>query len=155
MFEYSDGGERRVSVTRVVAAPATAIFDLLADPSQHPLLDGSTSVIAVRSAPRRLSAGARFSMKMNLGVRYSITNTVVEFEEGRRLAWRHGSGHRWVWQLEPDGDERTVVTESFDWSTAHTPRLIELLGFPRRNAAGMQATLERLESLVAIGSSRT
>jgi len=137
--------ERQISLSRTVAAPADRIFDLLADPGRHPELDGSGSVRASLSkGPRRLSLGARFGMRMRLGLPYTILNTVVEFEEGRLIAWRHFSGHRWRWQLTDLGDGRTEVTETFDWSTARSPRAIELLGFPDRNRRGIEATLDRL-----------
>jgi uncharacterized protein YndB with AHSA1/START domain len=137
--------DRQISLSRTVAAPADRIFDLLADPARHPELDGSGSVRAPLSeGPRRLSLGARFGMRMRLGLPYTILNTVVEFEEARLIAWRHFSGHRWRWQLADLGDGRTEVTETFDWSTARSPRVIELLGFPARNRRGIEVTLDRL-----------
>lgn len=142
--------ERRITLSCEIGAPSGAIFELLADPSKHALLDGSGTVLAAQSNPPRLCLGSRFTMQMRLGLRYRVTNTVVEFEEDRRIAWRHLSGHRWIWQLEPLDAARTRVTETFDWSTAHTPGLIELLGFPQRNKKGMSATLDRLEELAAL-----
>jgi uncharacterized protein YndB with AHSA1/START domain len=136
---------RQITSSRTVAAPADRIFDLLADPARHPELDGSGSVrSALPTGPGRLSLGARFGMRMRLGVPYTILNTVVEFEEDRLIAWRHFSGHRWRWRLADLGDGRTEVTETFDWSTARSPRAIELLGFPARNRRGIEATLDRL-----------
>ena len=141
---------RRISLSRTVDAPPHRIFDLLADPANHPLLDGSGSVRASRSTgPRRLELGSRFGMDMRIGLPYKILNTVVEFEPDRLIAWRHFSGHRWRWQLRDLGDDRTEVTETFDWSTARSPRAIELLGFPARNRKGIEATLRRLEQLLA------
>jgi uncharacterized protein YndB with AHSA1/START domain len=140
---------RQISMSRVVDAPAGRIFDLLADPANHPLIDGSGSVRASRSSgPRRLELGARFGMDMRLGLPYRIRNTVVEFEPDRLIAWRHFNGHRWRWQLEDLGDSRTEVTETFDWSTALSPKSIELLGFPARNRRGIEATLRRLADVV-------
>jgi uncharacterized protein YndB with AHSA1/START domain len=137
--------ERQISLSRTVAAPADQIFDLLADPARHPELDGSGSVRAsLSTGPRRLALGARFGMRMRLGLPYTILNTVVEFEDGHLIAWRHFSGHRWRWRLADLGDGRTEVTETFDWSTARSPRAIELLGFPARNRRGIEATLDRL-----------
>src|SRR5262245_59000223 len=107
-----------VSVSRVIDAPAERIFDLLADPSQHPALDGSGTVRQYRGEPQRLKLGARFGMGMHYVVPYRIKNTVVEFEEGRLIAWRHFGGHRWRFELQPNEDGGTRVTESFDWSTA-------------------------------------
>jgi uncharacterized protein (UPF0262 family) len=35
---------KQVSVTRFIAAPPEAIFDVLADPAKHPIIDGSGSL---------------------------------------------------------------------------------------------------------------
>jgi hypothetical protein len=142
--------QRQISESRVVHAGPSRIFALLADPANHPRLDGSGSVRASRSTgPRRLELGSRFGMDMRIGLPYKIFNTVVEFEPDRLIAWRHFSGHRWRWQLRDLGDDRTEVTETFDWSTARSPRAIELLGFPARNRKGIEATLRRLDELVS------
>jgi len=140
--------DRAISLTKVVDAPRQVVFDLLADPAQHPLIDGSGTVRAARGGnPERLSLGARFGMDMKLGVPYSIRNTVVEFEEGTLIAWRHFFGHRWRWQLGDAGEGRTEVTETFDWSTALVPKGIELAGFPGKNKRGIEATLARLDGI--------
>ncbi|WP_155372947.1 SRPBCC family protein [Catellatospora vulcania] len=133
-----------ISESRTVAATPAEIFELLADPAQHPLIDGSGSVLAARGAPRRLALGMKFGMDMHMGVDYPILNTVVEFEEGRLIAWRHFNGHRWRWRLEPAADGHTLVTEEFDWSTARSPLLISLSWFPRRNRRAISASLDRL-----------
>lgn len=90
---------------------------------------------------------------MRLGLPYRILNTVVEYEPDRLIAWRHFSGHRWRWQLRDLGDDRTEVTETFDWSTARSPRAIELLGFPSRNRKAIEATLYRLDGLLSSSDS--
>jgi len=132
-------------MSRVVNAPAERIFELIADPANHPLIDGSGSVRASRgTGPRRLELGARFGMDMKMGLPYKIRNTVVEFEDGRRIAWRHFYGHRWRWELRDLGDGRAEVTETFDYSTARFPKGIELVGFPARNREGIEASLQRL-----------
>jgi uncharacterized protein YndB with AHSA1/START domain len=141
--------ERKVSVTRVIPADRQAIFDLLADPAMHPRIDGSDTVRDVQEGgPERLSEGARFGMDMKMGASYKVLNTVVEFEEGERIAWRHFHGHRWRYELE-DVEGGTKVTETFDWSTAKTKLTLELAGIPKRNKAGMEKTLERLEQVMA------
>ena len=58
---------------------------------------------------------------------YEMDNHVVEFELDRRIAWEpapgHGHpeagsggrwGHRWRFELAPDGPDATVVTETYD-----------------------------------------
>ncbi|AXB43815.1 SRPBCC family protein [Amycolatopsis albispora] len=141
-------GQRQVSSTRAIAATPEKIFELLADPAKHPLFDGSGTVLASRSGgPERLSLGAKFGMDMKMGRSYKILNTVVEFEEGRRIAWRHFNGHRWRWELTPLDDGSTQVTETFDWSTARLPLLISLSPFPKRNKEAIEKSLARLDRL--------
>jgi uncharacterized protein YndB with AHSA1/START domain len=77
-----------VSVERVIAAPANRIFDLLADPDRHHDIDGSGSVRDAKAKPTRLTTGAQFGMAMQLGVKYSTLNEVIEFDEGKRIAWQ-------------------------------------------------------------------
>lgn len=133
-------------------APAQAVFDVLADPSMHPVIDGSGTVrAALDGNPARLALGARFGMAMKILRPYRITNEVVEFEEGRRIAWSHIGGARWRYELEPAA-EGTLVRETFDYSTTTVPLLGQfyvLAGFPHRNREGMARTLDRLAELVA------
>lgn len=111
-------------------------------------MDGSGTVKGVARGPDELVLGSRFRMKMRLGLPYLMTSTVVEYDEHRLIAWAHFGKHRWRFELEPV-DGGTKVTESFDWSTARSPRLIELVGYPDRYTATLSATLERLEAVVA------
>ncbi|MEU8379198.1 SRPBCC family protein [Streptosporangium sp. NPDC048865] len=140
--------KRQVSITQVIRASSDAIFGLLADPRKHTLIDGSGTVLAPRAgAPERLSLGARFWMDMRMGLPYTVRNQVVEFEEGRLIAWRHSGGHRWRWRLEPLAGHSTRVTETFDWSTARGGVLFPLLRLPAKNRVSMEETLERLADL--------
>lgn len=138
---------RVVSESIDIVAPPEIVFSILADPRQQSRIDGSGSVRALLKGPERLSKGATFGVDMKLfGVPYKIRNTVVEFEEGRRVAWRHFGGHRWRYVLEPT-EGGTRVTESFDYSMHGLPQrlLIELAGFPARNRAGIAGTLVKLK----------
>jgi uncharacterized protein YndB with AHSA1/START domain len=137
---------RIVSATTTVAAPPEVVFAILADPRQHPRIDGSGTLQGTVSGPERLTKGAEFGMDMKMyGLPYKIRNRVVEFEEGRRIAWRHFGGHRWRYELSP-ADGGTRVTESFDYSryNALWSKLIEVTGFPERNRRGIEETLVRL-----------
>ena len=141
---------RIVSATRTIAAPAEKIFDVLADPSQHPLIDGSGSVTASKDNPARLSLGAKFSMDMKVGMSYVTKNTVSEFEDGRVIAWHHFAQFVWRYELtEVEGG--TEVTESFDYSKPWGVTL-EPFGIPAKNQASMVKTLERLDRLVTEGA---
>ena len=108
------GNPRQKSASIIINAPAAIIFDLLANPAMHAVIDGSKSVQSVLKAPTRLSLESRFSMNMKIGVKYRITNRVVEFEEGKLIAWRHLG--RWIWryELKEITPTQTVVTETFD-----------------------------------------
>jgi hypothetical protein len=139
--------QRSVSVSRQIAAPADVIFDILADPSRHAEIDGSGTVRGAKlDDPERLKMGSKFGMKMKIFVPYDMRSTVVEFEEGRQIAWAHFGKHRWRYELEPN-DDGTLVTETFDWSTALSPQFIELSGYPKKHPANMEKTLERLEAV--------
>ncbi len=133
-----------VSRTREIQAPAQTIFDLLADPRRHHEIDGSGSVQAAQmNAPERLSLGAKFGMNMKIGLPYRITNTVVEFEEGRQIAWRHFGGHVWRYILEPT-ENGTRVTEQFDWTNNKSPLMLKMMNAIENNAKSMEKTLENL-----------
>lgn len=143
--------DKVVSKTREIAAPASAIFDLLADPRRHAEIDGSDMVQAARpSGPERLSLGARFGMDMKfLGVvPYRISNEVVEFVENERIAWRHFGHHIWRYELEAIDDNTTRVTESFEWGTARFPPIYEWVGYPKQHEKNIAATLERLDAVL-------
>ena len=135
------------TATKVVAATPQQIFDLLADPKRHADIDGSGSVKAAQTnAPARLSLGAKFGMDMKIGAPYKITNEVVEFEEGKRIAWRHFGGHVWRYVLEPT-EGGTLVTEQFDWNGSKSQLMLRALKYPAKNKRSMVATLDRLAKL--------
>ena len=141
---------KQVSVSRLIAASPQEIFDVLADPAKHPIIDGSGTLKQVKGNPGRLQLGSRFSMGMKIVFNYSIKNTVVEFEEGRRIAWRHFGRHIWRYTLEPV-EGGTEVTETFDWAPAISPGMIERQGYPTKHPVEMAKTLERLDTYVTTG----
>ena len=56
----------------------------------------------------------------------------------------------WRYELEPvTGGTR--VRETFDWSRSRAPWLLGPMGFLKRNQAGMEQTLERLDCHVTGG----
>lgn len=140
---------RTVSATREVAAPAAVIFELIADPAQQPRWDGNDNLAQAPEGQRIRSTGEVFTMVLSGG---SVReNHVVEFEEGRRVAWRPAdpgrppAGHLWRWELEPTGDATTRVTHTYDWS-----QLTDDHRLPRARATtaeNLQASLHRLARL--------
>jgi len=144
-----DAGPRKISRAAEVNAPADEIFEIVADPGRHGELDGSGTVMSTVAGPRRLSQGARFSVRMRqYGVPYRITSQVTDFAEGRVVEWRHPLDHRWRWELAPVSDRATVVTETFDYSQVSAVKAsgLRLFGSLQQNAAGIEATLRQLQA---------
>jgi hypothetical protein len=83
-------------------------------------------------------------MDMKIGVPYKMTNTVVEFEENRRIAWQHFGGHIWRYILEPV-DGGTKVTEQFDYNGSKSVLMLKLRGSMASNEKSMVKTLENIE----------
>ena len=145
-----------VSVKRVIKAPPSAIFAIISDVSRHPEIDGSGSVVKTKpGAPERLALGATFEMSMKLGVPYSMSNRVIEFEPDRRLAWqttlsgplgRFIGGRIWRYELEPV-DGGTKVTETWDITQDKQGFLLKYGPVASQTAQSMTKTLKRLAEL--------
>ena len=130
-----------VSATAIVDAAPEAVFDFVRRPANHPIISGDSSVKATTSGPEVLGLNDRFAMSMKVGVPYRITNRVVEFEPGRRIAWCHIFGHRWRWEIEPAGEGRSRVTETFDLSTARIPAALRLMGYPKGHESNVASSV--------------
>jgi uncharacterized protein YndB with AHSA1/START domain len=109
-----------VRAEREIAAPADALFELIADPSRQPEWDGNDNLAGAAAGQRVRAAGDVFVMTLTSG---SVReNHVVEFAEGRLIAWRPSdpgappAGHLWRWELEPVDDTTTRVVHTYDWS---------------------------------------
>lgn len=141
-------GPHQVSRRAVVDGPVHEIFALVADPHRHGEIDGSGTVRDTVSGPVRLTEGASFSVGMKqFGVPYRITSRVTEFAQDEVIEWRHPMGHRWRWQFVPLGEVRTQVTETFDYSgLGIRATMLDVFGFSRRNAAGIEATLRQMQA---------
>src|ERR1700747_2845421 len=110
---------RVVSASREIAAGPEQIFELIADPAVQPRWDGNDNLASAPAGQRVRRVGDVFTMTLTKG---SIReNHVVEFEEGRRIAWtpaepgREPPGHLWRWELAPAGPARTRGTHTYDW----------------------------------------
>jgi uncharacterized protein YndB with AHSA1/START domain len=112
--------QRVVSASRVVEAPPEVIFQLIAEPSLQPTWDGNDNLGSAETGQRVRAVGDVFRMTLTGGA--VRENHVVEFEEGRLIAWRPSEvgkrqpGHLWRWELEPRDDGATVVTHTYDWT---------------------------------------
>jgi uncharacterized protein YndB with AHSA1/START domain len=138
-----------VSETREIAASAGRIFELIADPAQQPRWDGNDNLAKAADGQRIHSAGDVFIMTLTGGnIR---RNLVVDFAEGRRVAWtpaelgKEPPGHLWAWELEPIDPTRTLVTHTYDWTNlADETRLARARA---TTAEKLRASLERLAAI--------
>lgn len=146
---HIDRAAMKTSASKRMAASPEKIFALLLDPGKHGLFDGSGMVGDQIAGPDRLELGSKFGMNMKFGpLPYRISNTVVEFVENELIAWEHFGKHRWRYELEPIADGQTLVTETFDWSTALIPKAIDKVGYPTRHLTSIEQTLDRLAEIV-------
>ena len=141
------------SASRDVAAPAESIFELIADPAQQPQWDANDNLAEAKAGQRVRAVGDVFATLLTQGeIR---ENHVVEFDEGRLIAWRPAEpgktppGHLWRWQLEPVDASHTRVTHTYDWS-----RLTDEKRLPRARATTadrLQASMDRLAAIAERG----
>jgi uncharacterized protein YndB with AHSA1/START domain len=149
-------GDTVVSVERVINAPAAEIFAIVADASRHPEIDGSGSVKHLKQgAPEKLALGSTFGMSMKLGLPYSMSNKVIEFEPDKRIAWqttfagplgRFIGGRIWRYELEADGDG-TLVRETWDITKDKQRLMLKAGPVGKQTEGAMTKTLERLAEL--------
>jgi uncharacterized protein YndB with AHSA1/START domain len=142
---------RVVSYERVVEAVPERIFALIADPAVQPRWDGNDNLACAAEGQRVHAVGDTFVTTISRGAMRE--NHVVEFEEGRRIAWRPSEpgsqppGHLWRWEIEPLDDGRTLVRHTYDWT-----ELTDAQRFPRARATTadrLRASLDRLAALAA------
>jgi uncharacterized protein YndB with AHSA1/START domain len=148
-----------VSVERVINAPAPQIFALIADAGKHSSFDGSGTVDHSTEPSQPLSPGAKFGISMrgrpeSLFLPYRTTNTVVEFEADRRIAWKTTigplgliGGRIWRYELEPV-EGGTLVRETWDLSEDRQRPMLKMGSMPTAAEDGMRATLERIAAIV-------
>ncbi|MEU4832237.1 hypothetical protein [Streptosporangium sp. NPDC023615] len=152
-----------VAVSRRIEAPAGEIFGILTDPGRHLDLDGSGMVRGPASDAVISGLGDVFVMRMYYERHgdYEMDNHVVEYEPDRRVGWEPKPGrghpdasapegrwgHRWVFDLVPDGPGATIVTETFDGSRLPEDKRAEMSDGRAWWIENMSRTLERLDAL--------
>ena len=165
----ADSEYEPVTVSRRIGAPAHEVFRILADPRRHVDLDGSGMLRGAATEAAVTAVGDVFVMRMHfsrLGD-YEMNNHVVEFEPDRRIGWEPEAGrghpdaavgnaagggsearwgHRWVFDLAPDGPGATVVTEIYDCSRVPENERDGMDG-GRVWIGSMASTLERLDAI--------
>lgn len=144
--------DRVVTASKTINAPAAAIFELIADPSRQPEWDGNDNLGHADAGQRVHAVGDVFVMTNSGGkVRQ---NHVVEFEEGRRIAWtpsevdKQPPGHLWRWELEPVDEHTTKVSHTYDWT-----RLTEEKRLVRARNTTSENLMASLDNLATVAES--
>lgn len=144
-----DDVPRVASTSRDIAAGLAPVFGLIADPSQQPRWDGNDNLAEAPAGQRVRRVGDVFTMTTTRG--HIRENHVVEFIEGRRIAWKPAEpgqeppGHLWRFELEPIDVSHTRVTHTYDWT-----QLTDEDRFPRARATTpdrLRTSLDRLAVL--------
>lgn len=120
---------RIVTATRDVRASAAIVFGAIADPSRQPEWDGNDNLSAAEPGQRVTAACQVFRTTLTMG---SVReNHVVEFVEGRLIAWKPAEpgrppvGHLWRWELTPLDAVTTRVRHTYDWTDMHDEQRLE------------------------------
>ncbi|ADG78883.1 Polyketide cyclase/dehydrase OS=Tsukamurella paurometabola (strain ATCC 8368 / DSM / CCUG 35730/ CIP 100753 / JCM 10117 / KCTC 9821 / NBRC 16120 / NCIMB 702349 / NCTC 13040) OX=521096 GN=Tpau_2275 PE=4 SV=1 [Tsukamurella paurometabola] len=144
---------RIVTASRDIAAAADVIFELIADPARQPDWDGNDNLAESAPGQRVRSVGDIFETLLTNGqVR---ANHIVEFSEGRDIAWRPSPvgeqppGHLWRYELVPLADGGTRVTHTYDWTDLHDEQRL-----PRARATTPDRLASSLERLAAVAEQR-
>lgn len=144
-----------MSARREIAAAPDVIFELIADPAQQPRWDGNGNLTEAAAGQRVHAVGDVFRMMVHSGT--VRENHIVEFEEGRRIAWlpseegKAPPGHLWRWEIEPledgpaGGSVRSRVTHTYDWTNLTEEKRLERAR--ATTADNLAASIERLATL--------
>ncbi|MDX6277400.1 MAG: hypothetical protein QOJ72_1528 [Nocardioidaceae bacterium] len=138
-----------ISVERTIAARPEHIFALISDAGKHSSIDGSGTVRGTEQESEPLELGSTFGMSMHLGVGYKTSNTVIEFEQDRRIAWQTTGfggligGRIWRYELTPIEDG-TLVRETWDVSKDKQKFFLKRSRMAPAAKVGMRKTLERI-----------
>ena len=148
-FDAIDPALKVVTAEIEISAPAEAVFELIADPQRQPEWDGNDNLGSAVEGQRMHRTGGSFITTLTKGV--DRENHIVDFEEGRRIAWKPSEvagepfGQKWVWEIEPVGDDSVLVRHIYDWTELRDPQ--RLSRAQSTTAANLLASLKRLKQL--------
>ena len=147
------------TVERVIPTSPDRIWALVADPRRHQEINGNDTVRAAFDVPEQIGLGSTFGMNMDFGGPYTMVSTVIEYDEGRRIAWQSrppAGGAKWrqmfggrIWRYELDPvDGGTRVRESWDLTQEGKFGLRYVVwAYRRKTKQNMERTLDRIAAI--------
>lgn len=153
--------EERISSTRVIAAPASAIYALVASPEGHVQIDGSGMLVASPDSKPVTAVGDTFLMHMDRAPladipdmgKYDVTVIITNIAEDQLVEWgilaNDGKpfGYVYGYALKAVGGHSTEVTTYCDWSGLSEKRKARI-AFPIVPLSMMVKSLDNLEAIV-------
>jgi Raf kinase inhibitor-like YbhB/YbcL family protein len=153
-----DENRDRIEVSRLIPAPAGAVFAVLTDPKGHVDIDASGMLIDAEGEPVK-QPGDRFLVHMDrealgdvpLG-KYDVEVVIITLVPDEEIAWtvegrvRPHARHLYGYRLEP-AEGGTLVTSYYDWSEIGEEWKRRLV-FPVVPESALKATLGILERTV-------
>ena len=150
--------DTRITVSRIIDAPAPEIFDVLTLPARHREIDGSGFVVSDDRTDRITGVGQVFRMNMtgdHMGGDYQTENHVTGYDKNRLVAWRttpagtEPPGWEWMWELKPTSSSSTDVTLTYDWSKVTDQDILQKVSFPLVSEEQLEASLGNLAAAVS------
>ena len=151
-----------LTATTTVQAPAEAVFAILADPGNHPAIDGTGWVKEPVDRERLAAPGQIFRMTMYHPSRpdgtYEMANKVQVFDPPKTISWQPGrdsgdgtvrfGGWLWRYDLVALGPSQTEVALSYDWSGV-SDEVRQRISFPPFSPDHLDNSLAHLAALAA------
>ena len=146
-----------LTASRTINASAADLFDVLSNPERHLEFDGSGFLQSAEKPQRISSVGEVFTMNMegdHMGGEYQVDNHVSGFQPGKLIAWKTAPagteppGWEWMYELKPEGSDRTEVTLTYDWSAVTDKQILRKITFPLVQQDQLEDSLASLAAVV-------
>src|SRR4051812_47264963 len=148
----------RITVSRIIDAPAPEIFDVLTLPARHREIDGSGFVVSDDRTDPITAVGQEFRMNMtgeHMAGDYQTENHVTGYDKNRLVSWRTAPagteppGWERMSELEADGLDSTEVTLTYDWDKVTDKALLQKVSFPLVSQDQLEDALANRAAAVA------
>lgn len=145
-----------------IAAPADAIYDLVADVTSTGERSPECRRVEWLGEPAKAVVGARFRGHNRWrGFRWSRSATIARADRGQEFVFTTEPGRgiyhdttTWRYRLEPTGDGATRVTESYELSAPWWLQTVDtVLGRPKALRNGVHRTLANLKHAAELAAS--